>query len=243
MALYKLRACPEQWVSLGEYTTTWGQKDKLGFPCLRHVLFNLPFFSSLTCILGTLRETLRAATIYCRIKTGNSKQRMGRVMNAGSDATLEKRLPVFRYSSAITLLDCGGWELQSAAGFKMSLFSSRSLAALAAIFLHGKICFHRSKTLQSWPVWGRGANPDCQLKAQLDQDQFCHPLYINFSCLYPRPISPRLWGLTETSFHEDCHFQPSQRNHTELRSPMIKSCESGASKFISRFGSQHELHK
>lgn len=122
-------------------------------------------------------------------------------------------------------------------------FLSWSLAALAAIFLHGKPCFHRSKNLQPRPVWGRGAAPDCKLKAQLDQDQFCRSLCINYSCLYPHPISLRLWGPTKTSFHEDCHFQPSQRNHTELRSAMIKSGESGASKFIPHFESQHELHK
>lgn len=198
MVLHKLRACPEQWVSLGEYSTTRGQKDKLGFPCLRHVLFNLPFFSSLTCILGSLRETLRAATIYCRIKTGNSKQRMDRVMNAGSDATLEKRLPVFQvlFSHYPPLL---WWvRVTKCSWLQDAPFSSWSLAALAAVFLHGKTCFHRSKN----PVWGRGANPDCRLKAQLDQHQFCHPLCINYSCLYPHQPQTLgcdrnllLWGL------------------------------------------------
>lgn len=184
-------------------------------------------------------KTLRAATIYCRIKTGNSKQRM---VNAGSDATLEKRIPVFQVLFSHYLPWLKEVRVTKCSWIQGAPFSSRTLAALAAIFLHGKPCFHRSKT-QSWPVWGRVANPDCNLETQLNQDQFCHPLCINYSCLYPHPISPTFWGLTETSLHEDCHFQPRQRNHKELCSPMIKSCESGASKFIPHFGSQHELHK
>lgn len=235
-----MSSSPEQWVSLGEFSTKWGQKDKLGFPCWRHVLFNLPFFSSLTCIPGSLGETLRAATIYCRIKTGNSKQRMGRVVNAGSDATLEKRLPVFQvlFSHYPPWLR---WVRATKCSWLQDVpFSSWSLAALAAIYLHGKHVSIGQKT-SSPDLCGAGV---LTLAVTLKHSSIKTSSAIQWILIiYPHPMSPRLWGLTETSFHEDCHFQPCQRNHTELCSPMIKSCESGASKFIPHFGSQHELHK
>lgn len=131
-------------------------------------------------------KTLRAATIYCRIKTGNSKQRM---VNAGSDATLEKRIPVFQVLFSHYLPWLKEVRVTKCSWIQGAPFSSRTLAALAAIFLHGKPCFHRSKT-QSWPVWGRVANTDCNLETQLNQDQFCHPLCINYSCLYHIPSAP-----------------------------------------------------
>lgn len=56
------------------------------------------------------------------------------------------------------------------------------------------------KTSKPQTAWGTGATPDYKLKAQYCQNQFCHSLCINYSCLYLHPISPKLWGLTKTVF-------------------------------------------
>lgn len=95
---------------------------------------------------------------------------MGRVENAEPDVTLEKRLPVFQ----VLFSHYPPWlrwvRVTKRSWIQDAPFSLWSLAALAAIFPHGKPSFHRSQTLQTWPVWGRGATPDCELKAQLAQD-------------------------------------------------------------------------
>lgn len=64
--------------------------------CCVTCLFPLKKISITDCIPGSPGETLKARTIYCRIKKGNSKIEMGNVVNAEQDVMLEKGLPVFQ---------------------------------------------------------------------------------------------------------------------------------------------------
>lgn len=49
--------------------------------CYITCLFPLKMISITDCIPGSAGETLKAGTIYCRIKKGNSKIEMGNVVN------------------------------------------------------------------------------------------------------------------------------------------------------------------